>query len=169
MERKIEFTRGRPYHKNDNCFIEQKNSTHVRQVIGYLRYDTQKELNCLNDLYRNELRLYKNFFQPVIKLASKERIGGHIKRKYGQAKTPYRRLIESDQISNEEKERLTAIYQSLNPAQLKREIDKKLDNLYKIYQKKKGRENINSTNKLNPSLASFSVIAQKEVLGVMVK
>jgi len=163
------FSRSRPYHKNDNCFIEQKNSTHVRQVIGYLRYDTQKELNCLNDLYRNELRLYKNFFQPVIKLASKERIGGHIKRKYGQAKTPYRRLIESDQISNEEKERLTAIYQSLNPAQLKREIDKKLDNLYKIYQKKKGRENINSTNKLNPSLASFSVIAQKEVLGVMVK
>ena len=163
------FSRSRPYHKNDNCFIEQKNSTHVRQVIGYLRYDTQKELDCLNDLYRNELRLYKNFFQPVIKLTSKERIGGHIKRKYGQAKTPYRRLIESDQISEEEKERLTAIYQSLNPAQLKREIDKKLDNLYKIYQKKKGRENINSTNKLNPSLASFSMIAQKEVLGVMVK
>lgn len=75
------FSRSRPYHKNDNCFIEQKNSTHVRQVIGYLRYDTNEELDCLNDLYQNELRLYKNFFQPVIKLESKERIGGHIKRK----------------------------------------------------------------------------------------
>ncbi|MBU4368300.1 hypothetical protein KJ575_01090, partial [Patescibacteria group bacterium] len=63
----------------------------------------------------------------------------------------------------------TAIYQSLNPAELKRTIDKKLDNLYKIYQKKKGQENINLTNKLNPSLASFSRIAQKEVLGVMIK
>jgi predicted transcriptional regulator len=165
----LEFSRSRPYHKNDNCFIEQKNSTHIRQVIGYLRYDTEEELNCLNDLYRNELRLYKNFFQPVIKLISKERIGGHIKRKYGRAKTPYRRLIESDQISKEEKEKLTAIYQSLNPAELKRKIDKKLDNLYKIYQKKKGQKNTNSNNKLIPSLASFSAMAQKEVLGVMVK
>ena len=166
---RLNFSRSRPYHKNDNCFIEQKNSTHIRQVIGYLRYDTEEELNCLNNLYRNELRLYKNFFQPVIKLASKERIGGHIKRKYGRAKTPYRRLIESNQISKEEKEKLMAIYQSLNPAELKRNIDKKLDNLYKIYQKKKGQENINSTNKLIPSLASFSLMAQKEVFGVMVK
>ncbi len=165
----LEFSRSRPYHKNDNCFIEQKNSTHIRQVIGYLRYDTKEETDCLNDLYRNELRLYKNFFQPVIKLISKERAGGHIKRKYGRAKTPYRRLMESDQIFEEEKEKLTAIYRSLNPAELKRTIDKKLDNLYRIYQKKKGQENINLTNKLNPSLASFSLVAQKEVFGVMVK
>jgi hypothetical protein len=160
----LRFSRSRPYHKNDNCFIEQKNSTHIRQVIGYHRYDTDKELDCLNDLYQNELRLYKNFFQPVIKLESKERIGGHIKRKYGRAKTPYRRLIESDQISELEKERLMAIYQSLNPAELKRIIDKKLDNLYKIYQEKKGRKNINLTNKLSPSLVSFSKMIRKEVL-----
>jgi len=63
-----------------------------------------------------------NFFQPVIKLVSKERAGGHIKRKYGRAKTPYRRLFESDQLSEEEKEKLTAIYQSLNPAELKKLI-----------------------------------------------
>lgn len=157
------FSRSRPYHKNDNCFIEQKNSTHIRQVIGYLRYDTEEELKCLNDLYQNELRLYKNFFQPVIKLESKERIGGHIKRKYGQAKTPYRRLIESDQISAGEKEKLTEMYQELNPAELKRKIDKKLDKLYKIYQKKKGRENIKSTNKLIPALASFSSVAREAI------
>ncbi|MDP3042797.1 MAG: transposase [bacterium] len=159
----LKFSRSRPYHKNDNCFIEQKNSTHVRQVIGYLRYDTQEELDCLNDLYRNELRLYKNFFQPVIKLKSKERIGGHIKRKYDRAKTPYRRLMESDQISEKEKEALTTIYQSLNPAELKRKIDKRLDNLYKIYQQKKGRENINLTNKLIPSLVSFSRMSKEKV------
>lgn len=166
---RLKFSRSRPYHKNDNCFIEQKNSTHVRQVIGYLRYDTEEEMNCLNDLYRNELRLYKNFFQPVIKLENKEKVGGHIKRKYGRAKTPYRRLIESDQISEGEKEKLTAIYQSLNPAELKRNIDKKLKNLYEIYKNKKGQENIKATNQLNPSLLSFSLMAKKEVFGVMVK
>jgi len=165
----LEFSRSRPYHKNDNCFIEQKNSTHIRQVIGYLRYDTQEELDCLNDLYRNELRLYKNFFQPVIKLISKERIGGKIHRKYDKPKTPYRRLIESDQISEKEKETLTATYRSLNPAELKRNIDKKLNNLYRIYKDKKGQENINLTYKLTPSMASFSAMPQKEVFGVMIK
>lgn len=160
----LEYSRSRPYHKNDNCFIEQKNSTHVRQVIGYLRYDTEEEADCLNDLYRNELRLYKNFFQPVIKLESKERIGGKIKRKYGRAKTPYRRLIESNQISEKEKEELTVIYQSLNPAELKRMIDKRLANLLKIYRKKKGREDVNLIKKLSPSLASFSNVPREKVL-----
>jgi len=159
----LKYSRSRPYHKNDNCFIEQKNSTHIRQVIGYLRYDTEEEKDCLNNFYQNELRLYKNFFQPVIKLESKERIGGKIKRKYSQAKTPYHRLIESDQISQKEKEELTAIYQSLNPAQLKRSIDKKLDNLYRIYQKKQGRENVSLTKKLKPSLVSFSNMIQNKV------
>jgi len=159
----LKFSRSRPYHKNDNCFIEQKNSTHIRQVIGYLRYDTQEELDCLNDLYQNELGSYKNFFQPVIKLKSKERIGGRIKRKYDKAKTPYRRLIESDQISKKEKELLTATYCSLNPAELKRTIDQKLNNLYGIYKKKKGQENIKITNKLIPSMPSFSTMAQKEI------
>jgi hypothetical protein len=166
---KLKYSRSRPYHKNDNCFIEQKNSTHIRQVIGYLRYDTQEELDCLNNLYRNELRLYKNFFQPVIKLIKKERIGGRVKRKYDRAKTPYRRLIESNQISDKEKEKLTATYRSLNPAELKRNIDKKLDNLYRIYKNKKGQENINLTYKLIPSMSSFSTMPQKEVFGVMVK
>lgn len=161
---KLNYSRSRPYHKNDNCFIEQKNSTHIRQFIGYLRYDTLAEQTCLNDLYRNELRLYKNFFQPVIKLVSKERVGGKIKRKYGKAKTPYQRLIESDQIAEKEKAELTTIYHSLNPAQLKRTIDKKLDNLFKIYQKKKGRETINLTKKLKPSLGSFPSLIQKGVL-----
>lgn len=125
----IEFTRSWPYRKNDNAYIEQKNFTHVRQPLGYLRYETKEELALINDLYRNELRLYKNFFQPVMKLERKEIIGGHIKRKYDKAQTPYHRLLESRALSNEEKEKLKKLYSSLNPADLKRRIDTKLERL----------------------------------------
>ena len=129
------FSRSRPYKKNDNCLVEQKNWTHVKKFVGYSRYDTQKELDVLNDLYRNELGLYKNFFQPVIKLVSKERIGGRIHRKYNVLKTPYHKLLESSEISREKKQELERTYQSLNPAQLKRAIDDKLNALCKIKQK----------------------------------
>ncbi|MCL0061108.1 transposase [Dehalococcoidia bacterium] len=78
---RLEFTRSRPYKKNDNAYIEQKNWTHVRKTFGYLRHDTVAEIMIMNDLYRGDLRLYKNFFQPVMKLVSKERIGGKLKKK----------------------------------------------------------------------------------------
>ena len=130
------FSRSRPNKKNDNCFVEQKNWTHVKKFVGYLRYDTLKEQEVLNDLYHHELRLYKNFFQPVIKLVAKERIGGKIYRRYDTPKTPYQRVMESKEVSEKTKQELKKIYQSLNPAQLKRVIDKKLDLLYQAYQKK---------------------------------
>lgn len=134
----IVFTRSRPYKKNDNCFIEQKNSTHIRSIFGHLRYDTKEELEIINDLYRNELRLYKNFFQPVMKLKEKIREKGKVHRKYDTPKTPYQRLMESDQISEETKKRLTQLYKSLNPAELKRKIDEKVHKLYKAYERKRG-------------------------------
>ena len=132
----LDFSRSRPYKKNDNCLVEQKNWTHVKKFVGYLRYDTEEESTILSDLYRNELRLYKNFFQPVIKLVSKERIGGRIHRRYDRAKTPYRRVVESKEVSENKKQELKKIYLSLNPAQLKRDIDGKLDALYLAYQEK---------------------------------
>ena len=132
QEENIIFSRSRPNKKNDNCFIEQKNRTHVREIVGHLRYDTIKEQEIIDDLYQNELRLYKNFFQPIIKLISKERISGHIKRKYDTAKTPYHRALESKDIPENVKDELRKIYESLNPAELKRSIDKKLKNLYQI-------------------------------------
>jgi len=89
-EEKLEFSRSRPNRKNDNCFVEQKNSQNIRKHVGHVRYDTKKEQEVLNDLYRNELRLYKNFFQPVMRLETKERLKGHIYRKYQKAKTPKR-------------------------------------------------------------------------------
>lgn len=154
----IEFSRSRPYKKNDNCFVEQKNSTHVRKVAGYLRYDTEEERLILSDLYRNELRLYKNFFQPVMKLASKERIGGKIHKKYDVPKTPYLRLMESTTLTAEQKDKLRKVYESLNPADLKRKIDAKLKDLYRAYKKKSGSpvetSRINS-KKIVPSMVSF--------------
>lgn len=132
---KLGFSRSRPNKKNDNCLVEQKNWTHVKKFVGYARYETREELNILNDLYRNELRLFKNFFSPVIKLISKERIGGRIHRRYDAPRTPYQRLLESGEISRGKKQELERIYQSLNPAQMKRTIDQKLNTLCKINQK----------------------------------
>jgi len=90
----------------------------------------------LNDLYRNELRLYKNLFQPVIKLILKERTGGKIYRKYDKPKTPYQRVMGLKEVPKKTKQKLKKIYLSLNPAQLKRTIDKKLDLLYKPTKRK---------------------------------
>lgn len=132
----IAMSRSRPYKKNDNCFVEQKNSTHVRQVVGYLRYDTREEQVIMNSLYRNELRLYKNFFQPVMKLTSKERIKGKIHKKQGKAMTPYKRLMESPMVRITTKAQLQKQYGSLNPAELKRKIDAKLMQLHRAHQKK---------------------------------
>lgn len=138
----LDFSRSRPYKKNDNCLVEQKNNTHVRQFVGYLRYDTFEERDLLNDLYGNELRLYKNFFQPVNKLILKERIAGRIHRRYDKAKTPYQRLLEAPEIPGQIKQELKEIYLSLNPAELKRIIDKKLDMLYGFYQRKNDKNNL---------------------------
>jgi len=142
----IDLSRSRAYHKNDNCFIEQKNSTHIRKIIGYFRYDTTKELSILNDLYRGALRDYKNFFQPIIKLKEKKRVNGKIHRKYDTPKTPYQRLMESNQIDSKIKLKLKKRYESLNPAELKREIDMKLKELYEVYSKKQGKQYFKKAN-----------------------
>lgn len=134
MERTIEFTRGRPYKKNDNAHVEQKNWTHVRKIMGYDRIETQRLVNLMNDLYRNELRLYMNFFQPVMKLVEKKRMGRHgekIKRVYDIPKTPYQRVLACDEVSEESKEKLNRIYEGLNPAHLRRTIISKVQCLRK--------------------------------------
>lgn len=153
------FTRSRPYHKNDNAYIEQKNFTHVRRPLGYLRYDTTAELDLINDLYRNELRLYKNFFQPVMRLERKERVDGKTRRRYAKPKTPYRILRESGQLPPEALKKLDELYRSLNPADLKRRIDKKLKSLFTLYEKKrKGFVQVDPYKKLGPSSVSFLVM-----------
>lgn len=129
QEHSIEFTRGRPGKKNDNPYVEQKNWTHVRKIVGYHRYDTQEQVNLLNNLYRNELRLYENFFQPVMKLMSKHREGGRQHRVYDIPKTPYQRVLASHDVSETKKQELRVLYMTLNPAALRRKIELKLETL----------------------------------------
>jgi radical SAM superfamily enzyme YgiQ (UPF0313 family) len=163
-EEGLDFTRSRPGRKNDNAYIEQKNYTHIRRPFGYLRYDTEEEMKIINDLYRNELRLYKNFFQPVMKLIRKNRIDGKLKRVYDVAKTPYQRLIESGQLSHRKKQMLRKLYLSLNPREMKRSIDEKLNRLYTLYhKKKKSTITVNPYKKLVPSMVTFFMIQPKKI------
>lgn len=154
LKENLLFSRSRPYQKNDNCFVEQKNSTHVRSFLGNLRYDTEYELMIINELY-DTLRLYKNFFQPVIKLKEKIREKGKIHRRYERAKTPCHRIIESDWISNEKRGELTKLDLSLNPAHLKRYIDGLTAKLYHEYQAKNDSQKVEIHKKLHPSTVRF--------------
>jgi hypothetical protein len=158
---KLEFTRSRASRKNDNAYIEEKNWTHVRKVLGYLRYDTPAELNIINELYRGDLRLYKNFFQPVMKLFSKERIGGKVKRRYDTPKTPFQRLIQSGQMSDQTKKNLEALYRNLNPAQLKRNVDNQLEKLFQIYELKRKAQSNDPMKKVQPRTVTSLMIKQQ--------
>lgn len=134
-QQKIQFTRGRPYKKNDNAHIEQKNWTHVRKVYGYARITSSEIIELMNDLNRNELRLYKNFFQPTIKLTDKKRVGIHnqrIKRIYDIPQTPYARVLLCEKIPPTTKSSLTELYEKLNPAELRRVIITKLHIISKL-------------------------------------
>jgi hypothetical protein len=93
------FTRGRPYHKNDNAHVEQKNFTHVRRVFGWKRLAGEVIVAAMNQLYVGDLRLWMNYFQPSVKLVSRERVGARVRRRYDQPQTPLDRLITLGAIS----------------------------------------------------------------------
>lgn len=154
-EEKIEFTRSRPYQKNDNFLVEQKNGRIVRRQIGYRRHDSLEELGIMNELCE-WLSWYHNFFQPVQKLLKKERIGVKIKRTFDVPKTPYQRVMESAVIPDETKRMLAAQYESLNPAELKRKIDKKRDELYQAYEAKSKRSAVRQEAKAGENITSLS-------------
>jgi hypothetical protein len=128
---RIRMSRSRPYKKNDNAWVEQKNWTHVRKVVGYRRYETMRQLALLNEIWELA-RLVQNFFQPVMKLKSKTRVGGKIHRVYDEPRTPYQRLLESGQIPRKAARELTAIYDSLNPAQLRRRLNQLRRELFEL-------------------------------------
>jgi len=130
-DQKITFTRSRPYKKNDQAHVEQKNWSVVRHTVGYDRWQTEQELVLLESIY-DDLRLYINFFQPSLKLIAKERIGNKTIKRYDTAKTPYQRVLERKDISLEAKARLVNLYVQLNPAELRRRIDQKTARLWKI-------------------------------------
>ena len=130
-QEKITFPRGRAWKKNDGCFVEQKNYSVVRRAVGYARYEGHKSVRLLNSLYE-QLRLYTNFFQPVMKLIAKERIGAKIKKTYDRPCTPCQRLLRSQALSAPAKRKLRAQYAALNPAQLKRNIYRLQTQLLKL-------------------------------------
>jgi hypothetical protein len=134
----ITFTRSRAYKKNDNCFVEQKNWTVVRKAVGYMRYDTEEELQTINELYQS-LRLYINLFQPVMKVTEKTRVGSKIRKKYDEPKTPYQRVIASPSVLKETKRKLTQQYDTLNPVPLKRNIVRLQNRLFNLQTKKRTR------------------------------
>jgi hypothetical protein len=125
------FTKGRPHKKNDGCHIEQKNWSVIRQTIGYGRFETQRECDILNMIY-DYLRLMTNFFMPSSKLSFKERDGGRIVRKHDKPKSPYQRVLDSKHVGTAEKKQLTVIKRTLNPAEIRREIIRLTDQLYKL-------------------------------------
>ncbi|MCX8014533.1 MAG: transposase [candidate division WOR-3 bacterium] len=149
QKEKISFTRSRPYRKNDNCFVEQKNYSIVRRAVGYHRYQTERELRLLNELYRS-LRLYTNYFQPVMKLIEKKRIGSKVLKRYDKPKTPYQRLLEAVGLSEANKQRLRDEYAQLNPVVLKRNIEEVKRRLWNQTQKNTRLEfNNNFVYKIN--------------------
>lgn len=118
-QEKITFTRCRPYRKNDQAHVEERNRHIVRQVVGYDRYETEA-VAALNKLWECH-RLFANYFQPVMKLVRKTRIDGHLKKEYDEAKTPFRRLLDSPETGN--KEQLCSTYDALDPVELQRQIE----------------------------------------------
>jgi hypothetical protein len=125
----VTLSRSRPFHKNDNRFVEQKNATLVRAYLGSARYDTAAQTNAINRLYE-KMWLYYNFFQPVMRLKEKTTIPlspaegqpSRIKRRYDPAKTPFQRLCDTDAIPEPARRQLQTLRDQTNPRQLHREI-----------------------------------------------
>lgn len=124
--RAVNFTRSRPYRKNDNARVEQKNWTHVRQLVGYSRLESPEAAEALNALYREAWCDFRNYFCPVMKHLRTEVEGSRKKRVYDKPLTPFERLKQSGKVSEEEIQRLEAIKAKLNPFSLKRRIEKRL-------------------------------------------
>jgi len=133
IQNDIKFTRTRPYRKNDNCFVEQKNGDVVRKTVGYSRFEGQNALNALNDVYRY-LNPLLNYWYPTLRLIAKEKLpSGRYKKIYEkEAKTPYQRILESPDVSEECKQELRRRAALLNPVQLKRAMDEARDRLLKL-------------------------------------
>ncbi len=127
----ITFTRGRPYQKNDSCYVEQKNWAVVRQTVGYARYDTCEQLEALSELYRH-LRLLTNFFYPQMKLVAKTRDGAKVIRRYDKPTTPYQRLLDAKILSETESRALQHFYHQLNPVQLRQDVNACQQRLQKL-------------------------------------
>jgi hypothetical protein len=137
-EHSLPLTRSRPYRKNDNCWVEQKNGAVIRSAVGYGRYDTEQELALLNELYAS-LRLWVNYFLPTAKLVSKQREGAKVKKQFETPTTPYHRLLQAKEISTERKTTLRRQRGQMDAVKIQGRIVRLQERLWKI-QERKARE-----------------------------
>jgi hypothetical protein len=134
QDRQIQFTRGRPYKKDDNAHIEQKNWTHVRKLLGYVRYASPAALAAVNALYREDLCLFQNLFLPSVKLVKKVRVGARVTRRYDRPQTPLERVQACPTADAGQVARLGALRDRLDPFALAQRIAAQLDRIYALAQ-----------------------------------
>jgi len=125
----LKLSRSRPYHKNDNRMVEQKNDTLVRSYLGQARLEGNHQASKVNELYEL-MWVYYNLFQPVLHLTEKVVVDGKFTRKWDQAKTPYQRLLATGVLSEEQSVRLNTLYELTNPRKLRREIYERLSEVW---------------------------------------
>ena len=135
QEQNIRYTRSRPYHCNDTCYVEQKNYSIVRQAVGYARYETEEEVALIDRLYEN-LRLLINYFYPSMKLLEKQRHGGRIQKTYDKPRSPFRRLVENPGVPTSIKIKLRHQKRQLDPLQLKVQITQVQGQLLELVRRK---------------------------------
>jgi len=131
-KRPVTFTRSRPYHKDDNAHVEQKNWMHVRQLFGYDRFENPELVKLMNDLYRQEWFWFRNFFCPSMKLIHKERIKSRWVKKYDEPATPYQRLLQWQGLNSEKRQALEKLYRQLDPIAVKAAIERKLKRIFAL-------------------------------------
>lgn len=132
---RVIFTRSRPYKKNDNCYVEQKNFTHVRELFGCERFEDEILIDKMNEIYKNYWNPLQNYFLPTFKLKEKIRIGARIKKIYDRPKTPYQRVLESGVLTKQQEEDLRMKKQDLNPFELKLNLELKLKEFFELLRK----------------------------------
>jgi hypothetical protein len=135
-KQKVEVTRGRPYRSNDHAHVEQKNNSHVRKLFGYERLDERGLVDRMNDIYliRNA---FQNYFIPTMKCIEKKRDGARVIKKYDKPKTPYQRILDSADLTEEAKQKLRADYDKLNPFKLSEDLERKRKSFFSILQRLK--------------------------------
>jgi hypothetical protein len=140
----IQFTRGRPYKKDDNAHIEQKNWTHVRKLIGWDRYDNPTAVCLLNDLYRQELPQMMNLFQPSVRLLRKQRVGSRLRRVYDMPQTPLDRLRACPEADPARVAELLRLRAATDPFALAQTIERKLERIYDLASRRDRSDRVTS-------------------------
>jgi hypothetical protein len=154
----IQFTRGRPYKKDDNAHIEQKNWTHVRRLVGYERYDSPAALEALNDLYSRELPVFQNLFLPSVKLRRKVRVGSKLKRVYDSPQTPFQRVCASKQAIPTKVAQLQQWRDTLDPFELSQQIERKLERIFQL----SGSQTVSKKDISDPHFSQFSTTIHRK-------